>query len=109
MHAEDLIRHGDHPVDERRLLQICDTIKPGGDPVFRDHHVTGDLCLDCVHVIHETRRACDVDEECEGGYENYNPAPSRTSTIGIVNRASSAANSIFHRFIHTNKTIRPHK
>jgi hypothetical protein len=39
----------------------------------------------------------------------YDPAPSRTSRIGISGCASSDANSIFHRFIQINKTIRPHK
>ncbi len=109
MNAEDFIRHRHHPVDERCLFQISNTVKSCGDPVFRGQHVAGDLRLDRVHIVHEPGRAGDVEEENQGGNQNYEPTPSRTSTIGIVSRGSWDANSIFHRFIQINKTIRPHK
>src|SRR4029077_7386182 len=109
MNAEDFIRHRHHPVNERRLLQISDPVKARGDPVFRGQHVAGDLRLNRIHIVHEPTWAGTVEEENEGGHQNYEPTPSKTSTIGIVSRCSWDANSIFHRFIQINKTIRPHK
>src|ERR1700730_18578864 len=99
MDAEDLVRRCDHPVYERRLLQISDAVEPRGDPVLGGQHVAGDLRLDRVHIVHNVRWAGDVYEENEGSYQYYDPAVSRTSTIGMGGLASSDANSIFHRFI----------
>ena len=68
MNAEDLIRCRNHPVDEGRLFQISDTIKPRRDPVFGRQHVAGDLRLDCVYIVHKMRWADDVNEKNEGSY-----------------------------------------
>jgi len=88
MNAEDFVRYRHHPVDERRLFQISDAVKSCGDPVFRGQHVAGDLRLDRVDIVHEPWRAGDVEEKNERGHQNYEPTPSRTSTIGIVSRGS---------------------
>ena len=60
MDAEDLERHGHHPVFEWRFFEVGDAVQPGGHPVARLQHVAGDLALDGIHVVHERRRADDA-------------------------------------------------
>ncbi len=65
VHAEDGVRAGHHPVNQGGFFQIRYAVQPRGDPVAGDKHVAGDLCLNGVHVIHQTRRANDIYKEDE--------------------------------------------
>ncbi len=71
--AEDFVRLGNHPVDERGFLEVRNAVEPRCNPVSRDKHVTRDLRLDRVHIVHQRRRrnhAARIDRG--GNQQNYN-------------------------------------
>ena len=43
LHAERLVRHGGHPVLERRLLEVLEAVKTRRQPIARHHHLARNL------------------------------------------------------------------
>ena len=60
MGTKNHVRDGDGPVDQRSLFQIHDAIEPRRNPVAGSEHVTRDLRLHGIHVIHEGGRRNDA-------------------------------------------------
>ena len=54
--AKHFERPGNHPVNQRRLFQIRDTIEACRHIVAGTQHVAGDLRLHGIHIVHERRR-----------------------------------------------------
>ena len=67
VHAEDLEADGDHPVIERRLLEVGYAVEPRRNPVAGFEHIPGDGGLYGVNVIHQSRRADDPTKKNDGG------------------------------------------
>src|ERR1700732_3476479 len=90
VHAENPIRYRHHPVVEWGFFEIGNTVEASGHPVAGCQHVASDLGLDCVHVIHETRRAPDVyQEDAASGSDDE---PTRTEEGGISTPISCRTN-----------------
>ncbi len=90
--AEDEEADGDHPVLQRRFLQVLDAVQLRGDPVARLDHVAGDLSLDGVHVVHKRGRADDAAEEDHHGDQQHDPFAGQSPPT-VIPIASSG-----HRF-----------
>jgi hypothetical protein len=67
MHAEDAVRRGHGPVNQRSFFQVGNAIKAGGDPVTGVEHVAGNLRLDGIHIVHQAWRADDVEKKNQTG------------------------------------------
>ena len=68
MDAEYLIGNRDHPIDKRRFLEIGHSIEARRNPVTGVEHISSDLRLHRIDVVHERRRREDtteVDRSCE--------------------------------------------
>src|SRR5208282_480213 len=104
--AEDSVGYSHHPVVERGLFEIGDTVEAGGDPVSGCEHGAGSLCLDCIHVVHETGRAADAYEEDEASRGGNGPTGSSNSKSGFGILISSRGGGLFHRLVQINKVIK---
>src|SRR5580704_9941940 len=104
--AEDAVRYRHHPVVERRLFEIGNTVEAGGDPVSRREHVAGSLRLNRIHVVHKTRRAGNAYKEDQASRGGDNPTWSSNAKRGFGIRTSSRG-GLFHRLVQTNKVIKP--
>ena len=72
MDAEYFISDRDHPVDERRFFEIGDSIQARRNPVTGTEHVSRDLRLHRIDVVHQRRRrqnAAEIDRR--GKKYNY--------------------------------------
>lgn len=105
--AKNRKRRRDHPIFQRRLLEISDAVEMGCDPIARLQHVTRDLSLYCVHIVHQGRRTDDASQENQrrDTCDNYGIVTGARDARG----ASSGAATTLHRFIHRNSVINPHK
>ena len=85
MDPEDGERTGNEPVVERRFFQIRHTVEARRDPIPGLKHVTGDLCLDGINVVHQRRRRNDA-SQVDGSGDEQN---------GQVDAPALACNKIF--------------
>ena len=72
LRAKYPLRDRNHPVEQRRLLQIRDAIEARRHPIARSEHSAGYLRLDSIHVIHQRgwrENAAKIDS---GGEEQNN-------------------------------------
>ncbi len=74
MHAEDAKRHRHHPVDQRRLFEVSDSVETGSHPVSGGEHVARNGRLHGVDIIHQAGRTDDADEEDEASCGYNDPA-----------------------------------
>ena len=118
VNAEEPVGAGDHPVEERGLFKVGDSIEARGHPVAGGEHIAGDLRLHRVDVVHQRRRREDAAEVDRRGEERHQQeAPVLFQSLAVSSclpdfssfEAREGADWIFHRFIHRNSMTRPHK
>ncbi len=68
--AEYFIGEGDGPINERGLFEIGDAVDARRDPIAGGEHISRDLSLHRVDVVHERGRRNDA-AEVDGGGEEY--------------------------------------
>ena len=110
MDPEDGERTGNEPVVERRFFQIRHTVEARRDPIPGLKHVTGDLCLDGINVVHQMWRTERAAEKNHGCNENDDQVRLGTPTGGEIRYSRRDGDvCIFHFFIHRNRIMSPHR
>ena len=71
MDAEYLIGGRDHPIDERRFFEISHSIEARRNPITGTEHISSDLRLNRIDVVHKRRRRQDA-AQIDRRSEKYN-------------------------------------